>query len=194
VRRFFRPLERYRRYITDDLAPRFVDGEVAIIGINTARSLTFKNGRISREQIAYVREMFCGFPASLFKILVTHHPFAAPPHGDDDEIVGRAHLAAEALRGCGVDMILAGHGHIAYSGDLGVHLPAAASLLVVQAGTALSDRLRGEPNQYNLLSICRDGGVEVALRTWREGVFRATDRRRYVRRGDCWELEQEIEP
>jgi len=34
--RFFRPLTKYRRYITQQLQPIFIDEEIAVIGINTA--------------------------------------------------------------------------------------------------------------------------------------------------------------
>ena len=43
-RRFLRPLARYRRYITGDLQPFYGDEEIAVLGINTARSLTFNIG------------------------------------------------------------------------------------------------------------------------------------------------------
>src|SRR5215216_1335726 len=40
--RFFKPLTKYQRYITNDLEPFYFDGEIAVLGINTARSLTIK--------------------------------------------------------------------------------------------------------------------------------------------------------
>src|SRR5688572_9036696 len=51
VHRFTRPLHRYRRFIDDDLCPWFENDELAVLGINTARSLTFKDGRVSHEQM-----------------------------------------------------------------------------------------------------------------------------------------------
>src|SRR6202163_2658716 len=45
------PLRNYQRYISKDLEPFYSDDEIAIVGINTARSLTFKNGRFSRQQV-----------------------------------------------------------------------------------------------------------------------------------------------
>src|SRR5258705_9934060 len=42
--RFLQPLEKYRRYITVDLQPFFTDEEIAVLGVNTARSLTIKGG------------------------------------------------------------------------------------------------------------------------------------------------------
>src|SRR5687767_83793 len=50
MRRFLQPLGRYRRYICADLEPFFCDSQIAVLGINTARSATFSNGRISYEQ------------------------------------------------------------------------------------------------------------------------------------------------
>ena len=35
--RFFRPLARYRRYISADPEPAFMDGEIAVVGVNSAR-------------------------------------------------------------------------------------------------------------------------------------------------------------
>ena len=52
ARRFLSPLGRYRTHITDDLSPVFLDDEIVVLGINTARSLTFKGGGISAQQLA----------------------------------------------------------------------------------------------------------------------------------------------
>src|SRR5262249_8351596 len=43
-RRFARPLGNYHKHITSDLAPRFVDEEMAVIGLNTARSFSWRLG------------------------------------------------------------------------------------------------------------------------------------------------------
>src|SRR5690606_25121678 len=99
ARRFLSPLGRYRRMITGDVSPRFVDEELAVLGINTARSLTWKNGRISVEQILELEELFSSLPASVFKVVVTHHPFIPPP-GEKAvgvDLVGRASRALEVI-------------------------------------------------------------------------------------------------
>src|SRR4051812_24038963 len=53
--RFARKLDRYRRYITADLQPVFADSEVVAVGVNTARALTWKDGRINRRQLKRLR-------------------------------------------------------------------------------------------------------------------------------------------
>ena len=47
LRRFLSPLARYRRFIDDNLCPFVELPGIAVLGVNTARSLTFKDGRIN---------------------------------------------------------------------------------------------------------------------------------------------------
>lgn len=56
LRRFLSPLTRYRRFIDETLCPFIELPGVAVLGINTARSLTFKDGRINEEQVDFIRE------------------------------------------------------------------------------------------------------------------------------------------
>ncbi len=76
--RFVQPLDKYREFITNDLEPFYADEEVAILGINTARSFTIKDGRINETQIAAMRDRLCPYPDEMVKIIVTHHPFDLP--------------------------------------------------------------------------------------------------------------------
>ncbi len=150
--RFFQPLDKYRRYITDDLQPFYVDEEVAILGINTARSLTIKDGRINEEQIARIREQMCPLSHEVTKIIVTHHPFDLPEGHDEDELVDRAAMAMEALASCGADVLLAGHLHISHTGHSSARYKIAGhSALIISAGTATSTRGRGETNSFNVI-------------------------------------------
>jgi 3',5'-cyclic AMP phosphodiesterase CpdA len=152
--RFITPLDKYRQFITEDLSPFYADDEIAVLGINTARSLTFKGGRVNEEQVAVMREKLCPFGAKVVKIIVTHHPFDLPEGFDDSELVGRAQMAMEALADCGADVFLSGHLHVSHTGHtakrykIGDH-----SALVVQAGTATSTRGRGEANSFNVIGI-----------------------------------------
>lgn len=186
ARRFLRPLNRYQRYITSDLMPLFRDEELAVLGINTARSATWKNGRISLAQIQDIRRVFCSVPAQLFKVMVTHHPFVPPPNDPSPALVGRGPLALEALQACGVELLLAGHLHIGYSGDVTAqYLAMRRSILVAQAGTAISLRRRGEANAYNLIRIDLPH-LQITVRGWNGEKFGDVLRTDYVKRGSQW--------
>lgn len=155
--RFLSPLEKYHRHIApaalaDDW---YCDDELAVLGLNTARSLTWKSGRVSHNQMALIRRAFAAAPQVAWKILVTHHPVAAA-HGEARiEVAGRAPLALRAVVDAGVHLLLSGHHHRSASGHADTELVLDNSVLVVHAGTAISTRTRAhEGNSYNL--ICLD--------------------------------------
>jgi 3',5'-cyclic AMP phosphodiesterase CpdA len=159
--RFLNPLGKYRRYIGSGSEPSFVDDEIAVIGINTARSMTFKNGRINEAQMRSIQRRLDPLPEALTKVVVTHHPFDLPDEPDNDALVGRARQAMEVFATCGVDLLLAGHFHTSQAGESCVrHEVDGYAALVVQAGTATSTRGRGETNAFNVLRL---GGDEIAV-------------------------------
>jgi len=152
--RFLQPLAKYRRYISEEVEPAFVDDEIAVIGVSTARSAVFKGGRINSAQIARVRERLAGVGEGVIKLVVTHHPFDLPPGHEPRAIVGRARLAMQAFAACGADILLAGHLHTSHVGDTTARYAIERfAALVVQAGTATSIRARGEVNSFNVLHI-----------------------------------------
>ncbi len=151
--RFFEPLTKYKRYITDDLQPLYEDEEMVVIGVNTARSLVVKGGRINETQVERLREKFCSMRSGMVKVVVTHHPFDLPEGHDERDLVGRAKMAMTGLAECGADLFLAGHLHISHTGHTKRYNIRGHSALVVQAGTATSTRERGEANSFNLLHI-----------------------------------------
>ena len=187
-RRFVQPLERYKRYITDDLAPAYIDDEIAVLGVNTARSLTFKDGRVNEEQIAQIRERLAGLAPEVTRIVVTHHPFDLPEAAKEEEVVGRAVDAMKAFAQSGVDVLLAGHLHASHAGSTAERYPLADfAALVVQAGTATSTRGRGETNSFNVLRV-QSSIVEVDRYGWDlvGQRFQLVSTDKFMRSGNVW--------
>ncbi len=154
--RFLHPLDKYKKYISEDLQPYFADAEIAVVGINTARSLTIKDGTISDEQIAAACEKMSALPDQILKIIVTHHPFDLPEnHLDEDDIINNAKAAIREFVGCGADVFLSGHLHVSSISETAgrYRLESGHSALVIQAGTATSTRGRGEANSFNVLEF-----------------------------------------
>ena len=182
------PLRNYRRFIAPVVEPFFVDAEVAVVGINTARSLTFKNGRINAQQIERIRRRFLLLPPEIVRIVVTHHPFDLHDQGSHGELVGRAEQAMAAFSLCGVDLLLAGHFHVGTAGDTATRYALGGyAALAVQAGTATSTRSRGETNSFNVLRI---GGKTIAVDrySWSptELQFARTGTEEFRREGARW--------
>lgn len=190
TRRFLAPLSRYRKLITPDLAPWFEDDEMAVLGINTARSFTWKSGRISHEQIKGMRGRLENVGRTKFKVVVTHHPFIPPPgeEGASVDLVGRAGVALRVIDHHCVDLLLAGHLHLGYTGDIRAYYPATKrSIVVAQAGTAISRRVRHEPNAYNLISL--DGEtLRIEVRVWEQQRFHRSSVIEYGLHKDEWQL------
>ena len=190
IRRFAAPLDRYKRYINDDLCPWFENDEVAVLGINTARSLTIKDGRMSHEQIAMLRARFAKVPPSKTRILVTHHPLFAMPIAEEGELteaVGRHRDAVEAVADAGVHLALAGHFHRTYAEAALNMVDSAGSVLVVQAGTATSTRLRNnELQSFNWIHARRYDEVELQVIAWNGNEFQRGSHERFTHDGNIW--------
>jgi len=151
ARRFLAPLARFHRYVHDEPFPAHVDDTLAVVGVNTARSLVFKGGRINREQVAALAARFDKLPANRVRVVVSHHPFEQGPHASEEDRVGRADMALRAFTDCRVDLFLSGHLHRSHAARTERVREGGYTALVVHAGTASSTRGRGEANAFNVL-------------------------------------------
>jgi 3',5'-cyclic AMP phosphodiesterase CpdA len=196
LRRFLSPLTRYRKYIDDTLCPFHSLPGAAVLGVNTARSATIKDGRINAEQIAFIRETFERIDANVPRVLVTHHPiFALPTDEGLSKPIDNQADVLEMIGTLGVDLLLAGHNHRASHQDSADFVTKSTGALVIQAGTATSTRVRGEHQSFNKIIIDGDA-VEVILVGWHETHFEDGKPARFFRKDGRWVLlgDEGIEP
>ncbi len=164
--RFMRPLAGYRRFIEPDLEPAFVDEEIHVVGLNSARPLPFGGGgRLNEGQVRRAAARLKSAASHVVKIVVTHHPFDLPEGHDEAHLIGRSTMAMEQLAAVGADLFLAGHLHVSHIGRTADRYQIAGhAALVVQAGT-MSTRERGEPNSFNVLRLSRPR-ITIERHTW----------------------------
>ncbi len=165
--RLFRPLETYKALITPELRPVFQNHHLLVMGVSTARSFTRQGGIIREDQLLDLELRAKDTPDNLFKIVVTHHPLMPAPEQMRTDLVTGHQRALRVFEKVGVDMLLSGHFHLAYCGDIRTHHTAVKrSILSVHAGTATSTRTRQrEPQGYNRITIAHDH-VTIQTRAW----------------------------
>lgn len=183
------PLRNYTTFLSPEPEPFFHVEDLAVVGVNTARRGLWKDGRVSEAQIARMRDLLSPLPPRVFKVVVTHHPFLPAPGDPAPALVGGGHEALAAAESCGVDLLLAGHLHVAFTGDVRPHYTSVRrSMIVAQAGTATSVRLRDEPNAYNWI-VVDPPRLVLEVRSFEKGAFTPRAVTGYVQRDGQWDRE-----
>ena len=166
IARFFYPLAGYRRHFSNDPEPSYQDEEIAVLGLNSSRSLTIQDGRLNDQQIERLVTVFGSVPHDITKILVCHHPFRLPPGAENHRVVGGAARVLAAMATCGADVVLSGHLHTTFVGCSALQDDGTGrTILLSQAGTATSTRLRGQEASFNVLRI-RAKTIEFQPYVW----------------------------
>jgi 3',5'-cyclic AMP phosphodiesterase CpdA len=174
IGRFTDPWRLWRAHVAAETEPVWTDAQVAVVGLNTARrggfDLEWERGRIGRTRLDRLEARMAALPGGLFRIVVAHHPFAAPAASPAAPLVGGVARALAAFARHDVRMVLSGHLHlpdIAPARDL----PPGARILLVQGSSATSHRLRGAPNAWHRITVA-GGEPQVAARIWDGGAWR----------------------
>ncbi|HMF62051.1 MAG TPA: metallophosphoesterase, partial [Vicinamibacterales bacterium] len=102
--RFATPLARYKRAITTELSPVYRDEEMIVVGVNTARSFTWGEGRINERQVEEIVRTLTDTPPDLIRIVVTHHPFDLPKGVREERLLGGAAMAMTQLAAVNADL------------------------------------------------------------------------------------------
>ena len=162
--RFVAPFRRYRRFIAANLEPDRRTALVDIKCLNSARMIlphpNWANGAVSARQCRDIETFFSG-STTPWRMAVLHHPLVSSPELPLDVTVFGRQRALRTLKAQRVDLVLAGHQHHAFAEP---SPDTAHRILYVNASTATSQRLRKQPNGFNLLTFTAD---EVEIRQLR---------------------------
>lgn len=159
--RLFHPYARHAAAFGAELEPVHASPDLLVICVNTTRPWRHKNGVVGTTQIARVAARLAAATPAQLRVVVIHQPAAVPRPQDAHDLL-RGH--AEALRQwaeAGADVVMGGHIHLPYVLE---QRGLARPLWVVQAGTAVSSRVReGVPNSVNLVRWNGAPGAREAL-------------------------------
>lgn len=128
---------------------------VRLLGLDSSEP-DLDGGRIGRERYRWIEERFSN-PDEFKIVCLHHHLLPVPGTGRERNIVYDAGDLLRVLTSCGCDMVLCGHKHVP-------HVWRLEDMVVVNAGTACSYRLRGKTQaSYNIIEIYPDR-VRVVLK------------------------------
>ncbi|MFT3998137.1 MAG: metallophosphoesterase [Asticcacaulis sp.] len=163
ARRFIQPWKRYREHLGRDLEPAQRHPLVDIKGINSARMIlpafNWAYGSISAGQRRAISDFF-GASTAPWRLLTLHHPPLNPSEFPLDVTVFNADKLLETVAEARVDIILSGHQHHAY---VETRVMKGHTSLFVCASTAMSVRIRKQPQGFNLLNFS-EKSVRIELR------------------------------
>lgn len=168
VARLCHPYAGYRAAFGADLSP-MVDWPAArVIGVNTTRPARHEDGEVSSQQVAQVRKRLAAASPGQLKVVVTHQPIHVITEQDRKNRLHGAEHALPAWSAAGADLILGGHIHLPYIRELGVEAGLPRRVWIVQAGTAVSRRIRGGiPNSLNLIRyVVAQGERRCSVERW----------------------------
>jgi len=175
--RFLRPYTAYRRHISEDLEPVYTDKALIMAGLNSTRILVrhydWSRGRISKRQLRHLEHVFSEKADDRLRVVVLHHPvtrWREGPVGPRSQTQGARRLA-RTLDHLGVDLVLTGHRHVGVWRDLSASHPEVnRHIVVAEAASAASTRLRGAPNGFNLFEVV-PGTLQLRHMTYATGKF-----------------------
>lgn len=130
--------------------------DVRILGLDSSQP-DVDHGRVGRERHRWIQENFSG--GEVFRVVAMHHHLVPVPHtGRERNIVEDAGDMLQALAISGTDLVLCGHKHVPNVWRL-------EDMLIVNAGTCCSGRLRGKvSHSYNIIEVHDCTFVRVLLK------------------------------
>ncbi|MGE9268892.1 MAG: metallophosphoesterase family protein [Verrucomicrobiales bacterium] len=182
--RFFRPFRRYREAMGAEEG-EWELGEVgALLTLNSSTPFgwhaDWSRGFLSPVQGHRLRVFFEARGG--LKLLGMHHPVLASGERERALVAPMA-LVKGALAAAGVDLVLAGHFHQSRLDVL--PLGDDQQLVVSQAPSLCSTRLKGEPNGFHFLEL-EQNRMRAELWRWREGDFQRVGERAFRKEGSRW--------
>ena len=159
--RLLRPYARYSAAFGPDLEPSLETDDLLLLALNTTRWWRHEDGQLSAAQVERVAQRLALARPGQRRVVMVHQPLVVTLPEDEKNLL-HGHAAAKQAWGvAGVDLIVGGHIHLPFV------LPLASGGWAVQAGTAVSSRVRsGAGNSVNLIYIDAAATERAMVERW----------------------------
>ncbi len=176
IERFRSPFARYAKATGATLMPVFEDARCFILGLNTTASWQphwqWQEGTARRTDVVAAEKLLAGAPSGKLRVVATHHPLFPVQGLPRARPVRRVGAALNMLVRQDVAILMHGHLHQQYAM---IMEHAGKRILTIGAPTALSSRVRGEPNGFWQIDIEEQCFVLTLHRLAQDGSFTAAE-------------------
>lgn len=189
--RFFSPYGRYREYISEIEEPnRQLDGIGALATANSSTPFglhfDWSRGFLSPFQIHALATFFATVPEGCMRVFGMHHPVVGSGV-KERALVSPLSMVSSFFVTSKIDLLLAGHFHQSKICLFPESVDSARRIVVSQAPSICSTRLKGEPNGFHLISLALDK-IEIELWQWHEDRFQSVTNKTFRRHHSGWEI------
>ncbi len=173
IDRFLSPFGRYREYISEIEEPTVKLGEIGALA--TANSSTpfglhldWSRGFLSPFQIHALTAFYDALPEGRLRVFGMHHPVVGSGV-KERALVSPLILVKNFFETSKIDLLLAGHFHQSKICLFPEPANSGRRIVVSQAPSICSTRLKGEPNGFHRINLTPD---EIVIERWRWGSDR----------------------
>lgn len=165
--RLVSPYGRYRRAFGDDLEPVHDSPSLLVLCVKTTRRLRHVEGELSATQIERVAARLRTARPGQLRVVVVHQPLHVEGDAEAKHLLRRCDTALQHWAVAGADVALGGHIHLPYVRELSPEGAGGARIVVAQAGTAVSNRVRrSAPNSVNVIRHASDDAAHCGIERW----------------------------
>lgn len=192
IDRFFSPFRRFREYISEVEEPTAKLGEIGMLASANSSTpfglhLDWSRGFLSPFQTHALGNFYEDLPENSLRVLGIHHPVVGSGF-KARALVSPMPLVKSFFNDSRIDLVLAGHFHQSKI-CLFPENPKPESddrpLVVSQAPSICTTRLKGEPNGFHLITLTAEE-IEIELWRWNEDSFVAEHTKTFHKAANGW--------
>lgn len=165
--RLLTPFANYKAAFGDDSAQVHEDDGIHIQLVNTVSRWLHTDGIARAAAVDRVAQRLAAARPGQLRVVVTHQPAAVARAADARDLLRGHTRALQTWARAGADLVLGGHIHLPYVQRVAPYGDGGRWLWVVQAGTAVSHRIRHEAgNAFNLIRYGETGEAACVVECW----------------------------